>query len=97
MQKRFTVTGLGLKIDRVMVMPGSDLILSADPPSHWQRFGHVEGSVSERVFHVATPKDEGEQDDELEALRARYKDVTGSTPDGRWGAERIRQALEQTE
>ncbi len=39
MKHKFRVTGLGLKIDGVMIMPGSEVTLSAKPPSHWQRFG----------------------------------------------------------
>lgn len=51
MSKKFTVTGLGLTIDKVMVMPGSEMILSAPAPAHWSRFGTSEGKAME----VATP------------------------------------------
>lgn len=61
MQHQFRVTGLGLKIDGVMIMPGSEVILNARPPAHWQRFG--EASTGEekpkpapKEFEVATPE-----------------------------------------
>lgn len=57
MQHKFKVTGLGLKIDGVMIMPGSEVTLSAKAPAHWSRFG--EPSIGqERKLEVATPEPE---------------------------------------
>lgn len=39
MKNVFEVEELGLVVDKVMIMPGSKLLLSGKPPSHWQRFG----------------------------------------------------------
>lgn len=59
MRKKFKVTGLGLKIDGVMIMPGSEVTLNANPPSHWQRFGELSGATDERKperkLEVASP------------------------------------------
>jgi len=55
MKSVFTVTGLGLQVDKVMIMPGSDLTLSGPAPSHWQRFGTSE-QESPKTMTVATPK-----------------------------------------
>lgn len=70
MQKKFKVTGLGLKIDGVMIMPGSDVILNANPPSHWQRFGEMLGSADEkkpeRKLEVASPEPPAAPDPEPE-------------------------------
>ena len=55
MQHKFKVTGLGLTIDKVTIMPGSDLTLSGPAPSHWQRFGTSE-QESPKTMTVATPK-----------------------------------------
>ena len=55
MQNKFKVTGLGLQIDKVMILPGSDLVLSGPAPSHWSRFGEA-GQASEKEMTVATPK-----------------------------------------
>lgn len=54
MKNTFTVTGLGLAIDKVMIMPGSELMLSGPAPGHWARFGEA-GKVSEKEMVVATP------------------------------------------
>jgi len=55
MKSVFKVTGLGLQVDKVMIMPGSELVLSAPAPSHWQRFGDA-GSAEDKKMTVATPK-----------------------------------------
>jgi len=55
MQHKFKVTGLGLTIDKVTIMPGSDLTLSGPAPSHWQRFGTSEQEAP-KTMTVATPK-----------------------------------------
>ena len=54
MQHNFKVTGLGLTIDKVMIMPGSELTLSAPAPGHWRRFGEA-SQADEKQMMVATP------------------------------------------
>lgn len=54
MQNTFTVTGYGLKVDKVMIKPGSELILDRQPPGHWSRFGEA-GTGEAKVLDVATP------------------------------------------
>lgn len=55
MQQKFKVTGLGLQVDKVAILPGSELILSAPAPSHWSRFGTSEQDAPKQMT-VATPK-----------------------------------------
>ena len=50
MKDVFEVTGLGLRIDKCMIMPGSILVLNSKPPSHWARFGDTGAEME-----VATP------------------------------------------
>jgi len=91
MKREFHVTGLGLKIDGRMIMPGSKLNLNSQPPSHWQRFGEVKNvmeSKPAKELEVATPNN-----DELEELQALYKDQTGEEPDGRWGVKKLKSEL----
>lgn len=54
MQHTFKVTGLGLQVDKVMILPGSELVVKSAPPSHWQRFGEY-GQAEEKKITVATP------------------------------------------
>lgn len=54
MTNKFTVTGLGLTIDKTTIMPGSELILSAAAPAHWARFGTSE-RVEGKKLEVASP------------------------------------------
>lgn len=58
MNHKFKVTGLGLKVDGVMIMPGSEVTLSAKAPSHWSRFGEpsIGQGKAERKLEVATPE-----------------------------------------
>lgn len=53
MSHTFKITDLGLQVDKVMIRPGSTLVLSSPPPAHWMRFGEVE---QDRPLTVATPK-----------------------------------------
>lgn len=53
MSHTFKVTGLGLQVDKVNILPGSSLSLSALPPAHWSRFGEVE---EVKTLTVATPE-----------------------------------------
>lgn len=55
MQHKFKVTGLGLSVDKVMIMPGSELTLSGPAPGHWSRFGTSEQDAPKQMA-VATPK-----------------------------------------
>lgn len=55
MQHKFKVTGLGLQVDKAMIMPGSELVLSGPAPGHWSRFGNAE-TGGEKQMTVATPK-----------------------------------------
>ncbi|MEP2955534.1 MAG: hypothetical protein ABJN39_09355 [Sulfitobacter sp.] len=55
MQHKFKVTGLGLQVDKVTIMPGSELMLSAPAPGHWQRFGTSEQEEPKKMT-VATPQ-----------------------------------------
>lgn len=55
MQHKFKVTGLGLSVDKVMILPGSELTLSAPAPGHWARFGTSEQDAPKQMT-VATPK-----------------------------------------
>lgn len=87
MRKKFKVTGLGLKIDGVMIMPGSDVILNANPPSHWQRFGEMLGSAEEkkpeRKLEVASPAPEPEpEQDEKPKRRGRPRKVDDGGDEG---------------
>lgn len=51
----FEVTGLGLQIDKVHILPGSQLTLSGPAPSHWSRFGNP-GNGAPKQLEVATPE-----------------------------------------
>ncbi|GGX63236.1 hypothetical protein GCM10007385_35460 [Tateyamaria omphalii] len=60
MKNQFFVTGLGLKIDKVMIMPGSTLTLNTPAPGHWSRFGtsdlaEAEQRMEAQHLTVATP------------------------------------------
>lgn len=55
MQHKFKVTGLGLTVDKVMILPGSELTLSGPAPGHWSRFGTAEQDAPKAIT-VATPK-----------------------------------------
>lgn len=55
MKHKFKVTGLGLQVDKVMILPGSELELSAPAPAHWSRFGTAEQDAPKKMT-VATPK-----------------------------------------
>ena len=50
----FEVTGLGLQIDKVHILPGSQLTLSGPAPSHWSRFGNPGNSAPKKLV-AATP------------------------------------------
>ena len=53
MSYQFTVTDLGLQVDKTMILPGSTLVLSGPAPSHWARFGNAGGG---ETLVVATPE-----------------------------------------
>ncbi len=55
MQNRFKVAAHGLQVDKVMILPGSELVLSGPAPGHWSRFG-VPVQDAPREMTVATPK-----------------------------------------
>ncbi len=55
MTHKFKVTGLGLQVDKVMILPGSELVLSGPAPGHWARFGTAEQDAPKEMT-VATPK-----------------------------------------
>ena len=55
MQHKFKVTGMGLQVDKVMILPGSELVLSAPAPGHWSQFGTSERDEPKKMT-VATPK-----------------------------------------
>lgn len=65
MSHEFTITGPGLQVDKVMILPGSTLVLSAAPPAHWSRFGEA---VS-KTLNVATPEASVTADKPLRARR----------------------------
>lgn len=55
MKHTFKVTGMGLTIDKVMIMPGNKLTLNAPAPRHWDRFGE-RGTEMPKEAVVATPE-----------------------------------------
>ena len=55
MSHKFKVTGHGLQVDKVMILPGSELVLSGPAPGHWSRFGSTEQDAPKKMT-VATPK-----------------------------------------
>lgn len=63
MSFQFTITGLGLQVDKTMILPGSTLLLSGPAPSHWARFGNAGGNT----LVVATPEAAVSADDAAEA------------------------------
>lgn len=83
----FSVTGLGLKIDNRMIMPGSELKLKSKPPSHWNRFGELATAQPESSSKTKKnePKD-GKPDvatpspEVTDELKARYEEVVGKKP-----------------
>jgi len=54
MQHKFTVTDVGLTIDKITILAGSELTLSSQPPAHWSRFGEY-GQGEEKALVVASP------------------------------------------
>lgn len=106
MKREFNVTGLGLKIDGRMIMPGSKVLLNSQPPAHWSRFGEYNQAPGEnRQFEVATPgegdAEESEEEpaadreglEDMQELQAKYQEVNGSAPDARWGIKRLKKEL----
>lgn len=55
MKQKFKVTGHGLQVDKVAILPGSELMLSGPAPGHWSRFGTSEQEAPKEMT-VATPK-----------------------------------------
>ncbi len=55
MPHKFKVTDHGLQVDKVSILPGSVLVLSAPAPGHWSRFGSAEQDAP-KAMTVATPK-----------------------------------------
>lgn len=54
MTQKFKVTDIGLQVDKVQILPGSELTIKGDVPGHWQRFGSVVSDAPKSVT-VATP------------------------------------------
>lgn len=96
MSNSFTVTGLGLQVDKVMIMPGSELVLSAPAPSHWANFGSA--GIAEKTLIVATPEAAveaaAEADDDTADL-AKQAEELGIEVDGRWGAKRLQSEIDK--
>lgn len=92
MSNSFTVTGLGLQVDKVMIMPGSELVLSAPAPSHWANFGTA--GIAEKALIVATPEAAVEADDDTADLAKQAQEL-GIEVDGRWGAKRLQSEIDK--
>jgi len=87
----FTVENIGLSIGSRMIMPGSKLLLKSSPPTDWRRIGSAtRENVGEKVLTPATPSAE----QELEAVRARYEEVTGKKPHHKAKAETLLAEIE---
>lgn len=99
MKQEFHVTGLGLKIDGRMIMPGSVLKMNSKPPCHWQRFGEYktrpEKAKEEPVkqFEVATPANKDKPGEE--ALKAEYEERFGKKPHHKMKPETIKAELDK--
>jgi len=88
MSDTFTVTGLGLQIDKTMILPGSELNLSRPAPAHWARFGDA-GSAKTMV--VATPEAATVANGDLKA----QAEELGIKVDGRWSDERLQGEIDK--
>ena len=93
MSNKFFVTGLGLQVDKTMILPGSELVLARPAPSHWTRFGNAGGEG--KTLTVATPEAAvSEPEEDTAELAAQAKEL-GIDVDGRWGAKRLQSEIDK--
>lgn len=103
MQTIFYVTGLGLQIDKVMIMPGSELRLNAPAPGHWSRFGTTDIKEAEEAMRpkgmvVATPAAATDEPTAADAMSDEdlktALEAAGVAVDGRWGRAKMIEVYE---
>lgn len=93
MNNTFTVTGLGLKVDKVMIMPGSTLSLNQPAPSHWSAFGDPAVAPKEMVVASPSPDDvtlDAIMDMDRDAL-VDYLNANDVKFDARLGEDKLRE------
>lgn len=92
MSHPFKVTALGLQVDKVMILPGSNLELSAPAPAHWSRFGEA-GRDEAKELTVATPAAAKTSEPSLQE----QAEALGIEVDGRWGDKRLQEEIDKAE
>jgi len=92
MSHPFKVTGLGLQVDKTMILPGSQLVLSRPAPGHWSRFGEAGSDAKEMT--VATPEAAVSAPEQAGDLKAQAEEL-GIKIDGRWGDDRIQAEIDK--
>jgi len=75
--------------DHTVLQPGTVLVTKSAPPASWARFSAPVAIEQKQMVVNPAPVD-----DELEELRADYRELAEKEPDGRWKASKLRDELE---